>query len=73
MTVLVDIKEENLKEFYQTIQEKGWVEKDSTDLPDDYVIPQWQIDETMRRDKVNAPENYKLWSELRGKYVRDAS
>ena len=70
MTVTVDIKDENLDEFYQTIKERGWVESEGDGLPDDYIVPQWQIDETLRRDAVNKPENYTPWSELRKKYVR---
>lgn len=34
------------------------------------AIPQWQIDETLRREALNKPEDYRPWSELRQKYGR---
>ena len=63
MTVTLTIKDENLDTFWQTVQEQGWLESDR-----DVVVPQWHIDEVLRRETIDQGPS-KPWAEVRKQFI----
>ena len=65
MRYTIEVPDQNADRFWVAVQELGiTIQAEDTE----YVVPQWQKDEVMRRRANAKPEDYIDWEELKKKY-----